>query len=297
MLSAAIAALSLSLSFAAAQSDPRFPNVQLWLCAAGATNQSWALNSTGLPAGSTRISQHGRNWDLNGPKNTTGTNVHLVQPLHSASQSWRWDAARGRWSSDFAPGKCAAPSAAVSGAPLLLAPCGASALEQFVYDAAAGTFALAADPTLCVDGGTVAGSCAAPPTSALPFCNAALGPAARATDLAARLTVAELGLILSNDNVGVPRFGIARIGYGEALHGLLRGCIATPVAGSTGCPTSFPHLHLVGGSFNRSLWHSIAAAISDEGRAYFNLANRSSHLITWCVAGAAGSRTVATSKF
>jgi hypothetical protein len=230
------------LAAAASAQDARFPPVQLWLCAAGSANQTWTLNSTGLPSGSTRVMQHGRAWDLNGPRNATGTLVHLVQLLHSTSQSWQWDAARGRWSSDFAPGECAAPATAVSGAPLVLAPCGSSALERFVFDAAAGTFALAADPTLCVDGGTAAGSCAAPPTSALPFCDPQLGPAARATDLAARLTASELASLLSNDNVGVPRFGIARIGYGEALHGLLRGCIATPVANSHRLPDELPAL-------------------------------------------------------
>ena len=275
-------ALALTVTVAAASAaDPRFPPVQLWLCSGGAPNQTWSLNATGQPAGATRILQRSLAWDLNGPLNATGTAVHLVRPLNSASQTWRWDAPHGRWSSDFAPGKCAVPVAAFSGAPLQLAPCGESKLEAFAYDAAAGTFTLAADPTLCVDGGTVAGSCAAPPTSALPFCDAALGPGARAADLASRLTVAELGLLLSNKNVGVPRFSIASIGYGEALHGYNRPCLATPVAGSSGCPTSFPHLHLIGGSFNRSLWHAVAAAIADEGRAYFNLDNRSSHLITW----------------
>jgi beta-D-xylosidase 4 len=176
---------------------------------------------------------------------------------------------------------CAVPRGAFAGAPLVLAPCGSSALEAFTHDAAAGTFALAASPSLCIDAGTAAGSCADAPTSAFPFCDPALDARARAADLAGRLTADEAASLVSNENFGVPRFGIARVGYGEALHGYLRECVATPVPGSTGCPTSFPHLHLLGGSFNRTLWHAVAAAIADEARAYFNLVNRSSHLVSW----------------
>ena len=52
--------------------------------------------------------------------------------------------------------------------------------------------------------------------------------------------------------------------------------IVNPAPGTTGCPTSFPHALLMGGSFNRSLWHAIATVISTEGRAIFNAVNRSS---------------------
>ena len=91
--------------------------------------------------------------------------------------------------------------------------------------------------------------------------------------------MAELAAFLGNSNNGIPSLGVPRVGYGEALHGLLRNCLQTPLANSTGCPTSFPHLLLLSGTFNRTLWRKVAAAIADEGRAYFNLANRTSHLI------------------
>jgi len=284
MRAAALAAAAAALLAAAARAqDARFPPVQLWACGgASSANQTWTLNATGQPAGTTRVSNpRGLFWDLDGPRNATGTLVHLVFRLSSLSQDWRWDAARGRWASAFAPGMCAVPRGAFAGAPLALAPCGSSRLEEFAYDAAAGTFSLAAAPSLCIDSGTAASTCASAPTSAFPFCDAALGARARAADLAGRLTVDEAASLVSNENFGVPRFGIARVGYGEALHGYLRGCVATPVPGSTGCPTSFPHLHLLGGSFNRTLWRAVGAAIADEARAYFNLVNRTSHLVSW----------------
>ena len=278
---AALLALPL---LSAAQSDDRFPPVQLWQCLPGSATQSWALNATEQPAGQVRIALNASLlWDLSGPTNTTGTAVHLVHPFAStyASQRWRFDVARGGTiESVFAPGKCASPAVAVAGAPLVLAPCASPDVARFTFDAARGVLTLAGDATLCVDSGSAA-SCATPPTSAFPFCDERAAPAARAADLAGRLVDGELASLLSNTNFGLPRFGLARVGFGEALHGSLAACVETPAPGSSGCPTSFPHLHLLGGSFNRSLWHAIASAIADEGRAYFNLVNRSSHLITW----------------
>ena len=168
--------------------------------------------------------------------------------------------------------------AAVAGMPLTLQSC--SLNTSFLLDNSTGAFHLQQDPTLCIDAGAVA-NCSLPPTSGFPFCNPALAPAERAQDLSERMSVGELASFLGNENYGVPRLGVPRVGYGEALHGLLRNCVETPVSNSTGCPTSFPHLLLLGGTFNRSLWHSVAAAISDEARAYFNLVNRTSHLVSW----------------
>ena len=265
--------------------DPRFPAVQLWACGTPRT-QAWALNTTGAAPGFARILLKSATpkllqWDIDGPRNATGTDVHLVFPLHTTSQEWRFNSSHGTIESLFAPGQCAAATSALSGSPLLLAPCKfAGAGGAFTFDSSSGVFALRADATLCIDSGSFA-NCSTLPNSEMPYCNPALAPASRAADLASRLMPSEAASFLSNENVGLPRFGIPRVGYGEALHGYLRNCVDTPVEGSTGCPTSFPHLHLLGGSFNRTLWQSVALAIADEGRAYFNLVNRTSHLITW----------------
>lgn len=266
----------------------QFTNVQLWKCSASPATQTWLLNSSGLPAGEARITLPAapgpfRVWDLNGPANASGTLIHLysVSP-QNAAQRWHYDAAAGSISSPtFARDMCAAAQYPVAGASLVIERCSAADPKQaFSFDAATGTLALRADPTLCVDAGSFA-NCSTPPTSGFPFCDPAQPPLARAADLSARMATEELAFFLGNQNDGVPSLGVPRIGYGEALHGLLRNCLATPALNSTGCPTSFPHLLLLSGTFNRSLWHSVAAAIADEGRAYFNLANRSSHLVSW----------------
>lgn len=281
MPSLALLAFSAALATVRGQ-DPRFPVVQLWTCAAGAASQRWSLaNASGFGRVVLASAEATTNvgWDLNGPSNATGTYLHLVQPLKSPSQQWRFDTSSGHIASLFAPRSCVTPAFAGAGAELVLGAC-SDPNAGFAVNAATGVITLASDPTLCVDSGSNA-SCATLPTSAFPFCDVDASPSVRAADLASRLTPSELASFLSNDNHGVPRLGVPRVGYGEALHGYLRPCIATPVPGSTGCPTSFPHLHLLGGSFNRSLWHATALAIADEARAYYNLINRTSHLVSW----------------
>jgi hypothetical protein len=263
-----------------------FPPVQLWHCGSPST-QRWALNSTGAPPASFRVALSPTQvWDLSGPSNKSGTLIHIFHPYPNAAQFWELQNATGGGvllaSAAYARGMCASAAAAYAGAQLTLQPCrdAPAATSAFDFDAATGALALFSDPSLCVDAGSAA-NCSTPPTSGFPFCNPALGPDERAADLSARASVAELAAFLGNSNSGIPSLGVPRVGYGEALHGLLRNCLQTPFANSTGCPTSFPHLLLLSGTFNRSLWRKVAAAIADEGRAYFNLANRTSHLISW----------------
>ena len=259
--------------------------VQLWACGSAAS-QTWTLNGTGADARILLNTPPAANpnytvWDLSGPSNKTGTVIHLFSPYKNPAQFWAFDAAAGQiQSAGYARGQCAVAEYAAAGAQLQLAPCKGAPNGTSTFTFSAGVFRLASDPTLCIDAGSFA-SCALPPTSSYPLCDQRLPPEARAQDLSGRMSVAELSSFLSNQNRGVPSLGVPRIGYGEALHGLLRPCMATPVTNSTGCPTSFPHLLLLSGTFNRSLWHSVAQAIADEGRAYFNLANRTSHLVSW----------------
>jgi len=259
--------------------------VQLWACGAGAAgSQAWGVNTTGAAA---RVTLDGSPyvWDLTGPSNKSGTTVHLFTPYATASQMWSYDIQRQQLRSAFAPNMCATVAAPVAGFGLTITSCAGgagSSLQAFAYDSASHQLTLASDPTLCVDAGTVA-HCTDAPYSGYAYCNTSLTPAERAADAASRLVIDEMAQLLANGNPGVPRLGLGRIGYGEALHGYLRDCLPAGAAapGTTGCPTSFPHAMVLGGTFNRSLWGLVATAISDEGRAYFNTVNRSSHLMTW----------------
>ena len=74
---------------------------------------------------------------------------------------------------------------------------------------------------------------------------------------------------LGHWNIGVPRLGIPPNTIAECLHGVVTQC-GEPYNNNTGCPTSFPNPLLLGATFNRTLWNTIASTISDEGRALYN---------------------------
>eukprot|EP01084_Bolivina_argentea_P263558 446125_1 len=74
---------------------------------------------------------------------------------------------------------------------------------------------------------------------------------------------------LGSTNPGIPRLGVPKNSFHEALHGVLVGCGAI-YQNNTGCPTSFPHATLLGATFNRSLWRHIGEAISTEARSFAN---------------------------
>ena len=97
---------------------------------------------------------------------------------------------------------CLAPGdTATAGALLKLGPCGTSSDWQW-HDEKGGRRSLrsAADTTLCLDAGSTApaaaASCALPPLSALPYCNASLPPAARTADLLGRMSDREMVTLL-----------------------------------------------------------------------------------------------------
>ncbi len=146
---------------------------------------------------------------------------------------------------------------------------------------------------MCLDGGTgpatpapPARCCSNATAKDLPFCNSSMSYASRASDLVERLTIDEIAGILtmgmpnSETRVGttyinqrltspVPRLSLPGFEFSEACHGILSGCLA-PSAHSSGCPTSFPMPIGQAASFNESLWHITASAISDEARALQN---------------------------
>ena len=121
-------------------------------------------------------------------------------------------------------------------------------------------------------------SCAAKPLSALPFCNASKPVAERVADLLPRLTLPEkigqTGMVAP----AVPGLGMVRYNFGgEALHGVWSSCVqdnvTTPTRNGTGrtvCATQFPAPIHMAASFNRKLWHGMAAASSAEARGLYN---------------------------
>jgi beta-glucosidase len=81
---------------------------------------------------------------------------------------------------------------------------------------------------------------------------------ARAADLVARMTVEEKVSQLTNDAAAIPRLGIpAYEWWNECLHGVAR----------AGAATVFPQAIGLAASFDTSLMHQVATAISDEARA------------------------------
>lgn len=112
----------------------------------------------------------------------------------------------------------------------------------------------------------------------LPFCNTSLSFADRARDLRSRLTRAEKLCLMDSRTCPVPRLGLPHYNWGvEDLHGAGISC----VNGSDGkmhCPTIFPTLNVLGGSFNQSLWEMVGTVIGTEVRAANNAgADRGRH--------------------
>ena len=123
-------------------------------------------------------------------------------------------------------------------------------------------------------------NCTISPFNKYPYCNQQLPADERADDLISRMTLYEKTSNLWNRNIGVPRLGVPPNRFGEALHGVLGSCGDT-YNNNTGCPTSFPHALLLGGTFNRTLWRHIGRAISTEIRAFDNQQKGSVALFRW----------------
>lgn len=103
------------------------------------------------------------------------------------------------------------------------------------------------------------------------YCDAARPLAERVGSLIAAMTPAEKVTCLSVEKCRVPRLGVG-MNWKEALHGLRYACV-NDLKGRDDplCPTSFPHAQLLAASWNRSLWGSVGAGISDEARAWYNI--------------------------
>jgi beta-D-xylosidase 4 len=101
------------------------------------------------------------------------------------------------------------------------------------------------------------------------WCNTSLSSDDRVAALLKAATSAEKIGLLSSSNLGIPRLGVPRLRFSEALHGVKTSC-GKAAANSTGCATSFPCALGTSASFNVSLFEAIGSAISTEARALDN---------------------------
>ncbi len=111
-----------------------------------------------------------------------------------------------------------------------------------------------------------------------PWTNPALPPDVRVHDLISRLTPEEKVYQMMNSTPAIPRLHIPEYDWwNEALHGVARSGIAT----------IFPQPIGMAATFDDSLVHQVADAISDEARAMYNASikkdyrNRFSGLTFW----------------
>jgi beta-D-xylosidase 4 len=252
---------------------PPDSGVQVWACGgAGGGSQAWALRAAPGTSFSV-LAQEPRGWVLTVPGASNASGVQLgVAPLPSgtgappAAQLWSFSGGLLRSALN---GRCAAPSDPVAGALVYLLPCNSSDAAQAW--ALGGNGTLAQPGSGCLDvGGAL--NCTAPSLRGALYCNASAPAAARAADLAARLSIHDLRLLLGGwyESAGVPRLGLRRFSFAEALHGLGAPCgrpFSNASYTTSGCASSFPHATLLAAAFNRSLWAAVGGAISTEARA------------------------------
>jgi len=108
--------------------------------------------------------------------------------------------------------------------------------------------------------------------AALPFCNASLSFAERASDLVARIPQTDKPGLLDTTSGGVKSLGIAGFQWwSEGLHGVRCGhSVNCPKSGRMSAFTNFPEPIGSAASFNESLWLAIGSAIATEFRAVHN---------------------------
>ena len=179
------------------------------------------------------------------------------------------------------PGACVAPLYGVPfhGAALGTVPCGSTS-PTWAYTASDGALRFGgSNSSLCLDWGS-SFTCAGPEGAGIPYCNPALAPAARAADLVARLSAAEMSALLSSNsivqplnygtNMGLPARGVPPMWFSECCHGAVARCGEPGAAGGSGCPTSLPAGLSTGASLNRTAWAAAGLVVSTEARALYN---------------------------
>lgn len=116
-------------------------------------------------------------------------------------------------------------------------------------------------------------ACSQPETRGLPFCNAALPFAARAADLVARITLAEIGpQLTARNSPAIPRLGIPPFYWGvNNVHGITNG-VSGPLCTAGGkCATIWPSGPSLGATFNSTLFREMGHNTGVEMRAFNNI--------------------------
>lgn len=185
-------------------------------------------------------------------------------------------------SDDAPPGACVTALFGVPfhGAGVGTSECASSggAVQGWTYSTADGTLRPIANGSLCLDWGS-SFDCAVDGVGML-YCDASAAPAARAADLALRLTGEEAAAVLSSGliveplnfgtNIGLPARGLPPLWFSECCHGAVANCGAPGTRGGTGCATSLPAGLSTGASLNVSAWAAAGRLISTEARAFYN---------------------------
>lgn len=260
-------------------------DAQLWACNASSPTQLWLVEtSNDFPYAHITLSRSRDSTtglylvlDIGAWSNKTGAEVHVWQNSTGAkgyNEQWAFSG-RGNIISKM-NSFCLSSAASTAGSRVAMQPCGsvASALQNWTYEQGTGLIRSTARPDLCLDAGSSA-NCSMAPFNGYTYCNPSAPVESRIADLVSRIEPFDYGQLLGNRNNGLPALGVPQIRFGECLHGAKVQCGAPytdPATGytSTGCPTSFPHLLLIGGTLNRTLWTLMATAVGDEDRGLYN---------------------------
>lgn len=248
--------------------------LRLWPCAPAEPRQRFALSPGGPPL-TIFLQPPTANLvlDISGPSRAPGTPVHVWGRYSPAVPNQQWARAGALLQSAYAAGLCLGAAGPYPGAQVAIYACNTSSpLQDFSYSAASGLLSLPGAGGLCAQaGGNTTPSCDMAPFSGYPYCNPALPAAARVADLVARMTDEELVGALDSGVPALPRLGVPSLHSGEALHGVVSGCVPSPAPNSTGCPTSFPCPTALGAALDLDLWARVGLAIGTEARALANV--------------------------
>eukprot|EP01087_Luapelamoeba_hula_P009496 TRINITY_DN2451_c3_g1_i1.p1 TRINITY_DN2451_c3_g1~~TRINITY_DN2451_c3_g1_i1.p1 ORF type:complete len:900 (-),score=115.71 TRINITY_DN2451_c3_g1_i1:76-2727(-) len=243
---------------------------QLWPCEDGNAYQSFTIGTN--PAGPTlKNKQNGRCLQAMDNKPGAALQWHACIPAPSNNnpanqQAWTLPSTstptpasiRSVWNSNL----CLLPAKTFGtflGGAFVLSTCSAA---TNVFSWKGNQLVVSTPAGYCLDSGSYY-RCDDPksPIRNYPFCNTSLPMLERTADLVNRLSTEQLISQMGNDAPAVAQWGIpAYQWWTEGCHGVGSWC-------GTNCPTQYPAPCTLAASFNMTMVHTMAEAISDEGRA------------------------------
>lgn len=251
--------------------------VALFPCGAIPSRQGFSFDGSPGPLANHIVSRSDPSlvFDIDGPSNATGTDIHVwgsyTPPV--LNQQWQFDSSSGRIVSMYNKMCVAVAQGVFASSALVLAECtsGTDNLQEFSYSSTSFTFSSKSDPSLCLQAGDTKVNCSIAPFSSYLYCDPTQGLDARINDLVSRMTPQEKAAALDASSPAIPRLAVPALPSGEGLHGVACGCLpANATSGSTGCPTSFPCPMALAAAFSPAVWHSVGNIIGHEARALYN---------------------------